>query len=64
MFDDDALFTDEDNEMEKAIEKYETMLKNHEATYFDSEEFEYIIDHYTQHNQLKNSRQAVEIAIS
>ena len=41
MFDDDALFTDEDNEMEKAIEKYETMLKNHEATYFDSEEFEY-----------------------
>ena len=64
MFEDDDYFMDEEQEAEKAIEKYESMLKAHDSVYFDSEEFEYIIDHYTQHNQLKRSRQAVEMAMA
>ena len=63
MFEDEDFDIDHDAEMEKAIEKYESMLKTHDSMYFDSEEFEYIIDHYIQHNQLKRSRQAVELAM-
>lgn len=64
MFEDEDYYWDHEEEMEKAIEKYETMLKEHDSVYFDSEEFEYIIDHYTQQNQLKRSRQAVELAMT
>ena len=64
MFDDEDYFGNYDDEMEKAVERYESMLKDHDSVYFDSEEFEYIIDHYTKNNQLKRSRQAVEIAMA
>lgn len=64
MFEDDDFFLDEnEDEMNDAVERYEEMLKAHDSRYFDSEEFEYIIDHYTQHNELKRSRQAVEMAM-
>ena len=63
MFEDEDYYQEHEEEMEKAIEKYESMLKDHDSVYFDSEEFEYIIDHYTQHNELKRSRQAVELAM-
>jgi len=63
MFEDEDFYQEHEEEMEKAIEKYESMLKDHDSVYFDSEEFEYIIDHYTQHNELKRSRQAVELAM-
>ena len=64
MFDDEEYMGDYEDEMEKSIEKYEAMLKDHDSVYFDSEEFEYIIDHYTKNNELKRSRQAVELAMS
>ncbi len=64
MFEDEDYYGEHEEEMERAIEKYEAMLKEHDSVYFDSEEFEYIIDHYTQQNQLKRSRQAVELAMS
>ena len=64
MFEDEEEFCERREEMEQVVEKYESMLEAHDSVYFDSEEFEYIIDHYTQHNQLKRSRQAVEMAMS
>ena len=57
MFDDEDYYGNYDDEMEKSVEKYEAMLKG-------NEEFEYIIDHYTKNNELKRSRQAVELAMS
>ena len=64
MFDEEENYFDYKDEMEKAVEKYEEMLNDNNSVYFDSEEFEYIIDYYTQHNQLKRSRQAVELAMA
>ena len=66
MFDDEDFedYLEEEKDRKAAIERYEDMLKTHDSVYFDSEEFEYIIDHYTQHNQLKRSRQAVEMAMA
>ena len=63
MFEDEEEYQEYEEEMQKAIDRYESMLEAHDNQYFDSEEFEYIIDHYTQHNQLKRSRQAVELAM-
>ena len=65
MFDDEDIedYLEEEKERKAAIKRYEEMLETHDSAYFDSEEFEYIIDHYTQHNQLKRSRQAVEMAM-
>jgi len=55
---------EEEQDRKAAVEKYESMLKAHDSVYFDSEEFEYIIDHYTEQNELKKSRQAVDIAMA
>ena len=66
MFEDEDFedYFEEEQDRKAAVEKYESMLEAHNSVYFDSEEFEYIIDHYTQHNQLKRSRQAVEMAMA
>jgi tetratricopeptide (TPR) repeat protein len=65
MFDDEDIedYYDEEQDRKAAIERYEEMLKTHETAYFDSAEFEYIIDHYTENNQLRRSRQALEMAM-
>ena len=66
MFEDEDFddYFEEEQDRKAAVEKYETMLKANGSAYFDSEEFEYIIDHYTEQNELKKSRQAVEIAMA
>ena len=65
MFEDEDFddYLEEEKDRKAAIERYEDMLKTHDSVYFDSEEFEFIIDHYTQHNDLRHSRQAVEMAM-
>ena len=65
MFDNEDFedYWEEEKDRKAAIERYEEMLKTHDSVYFDSEEFEFIIDHYTQHNDLQHSRQAVEMAM-
>ena len=37
MFEDEDYYQEHEEEMEKAIEKYESMLKDHDSVYFDSE---------------------------
>lgn len=65
MFDDEDIedYYDEEQDRKAAIERYEEMLKTHETAYFDSEEFGYIIDHYVEKNQLRQSRKALELAL-
>ena len=61
MFEDDEDiedYFDEEQDRQAAIERYEDMLKSHDAAYFDSAEFEYIIDNYVEKNQLRRSREA------
>jgi Putative Zn-dependent protease, contains TPR repeats len=55
----------EDEEMIKeAVSRFEAMLSSHSTSYFDAEEFEWIIDYYMQNDDLKKSREAVDIAIA
>ena len=66
MFEDDEDiedYFDEEQDRQAAIERYEDMLKSHDAAYFDSAEFEYIIDNYVEKNQLRRSREAVDMAM-
>ena len=66
MFEDDEDiedYFDEEQDRQAAIERYEDMLKSHDATYFDSAEFEYIIDNYVEKNQLRRSREAIDLAM-
>ena len=66
MFDDNEDiedYFDEEQDRQAAIERYEDMLKSHDATYFDSAEFEYIIDNYVEKNQLRRSREAIDLAM-
>lgn len=66
------MFTDDENSWEEeedditndAVTRFEAMLENQRPTYFDAEEFELIIDFYMQHDDLKRSREAVDIAIA
>ena len=39
MFEDEDNYYEREAEMEKAIERYEDMLKDNDSVYFDSEEF-------------------------
>ena len=65
MFDDEDIedYYEEEQDRQAAIERYEDMLKTHDATYFDSAEFEYIIDNYVEKNQLRQSREAIDLAM-
>ncbi len=65
MFDDEDFedYFDEEKDRKAAIDRYEEMLKTHETAYFDSSEFEYIIDNYVEKNQLRLSRGAVNLAL-
>ncbi len=63
--DDDNWREDEDDDITKeAVNRFEEMLENQRPTYFDSEEFEMIIDFYMQHDDLQRSREAVNLAIA
>lgn len=65
MFDDEDIedYLDEEQDRKAAIKRYEDMLKTHDSIYFDSAEFEYIIDNYVEKNQLRRSREAVDLAM-
>ena len=65
MFDDDNSWEEEDDDMTgEAVSRFEDMLENQRPVYFDAEEFELIIDYYMQQNNLKLSRQAVDLALA
>ena len=64
MFEEDEEYEEYEDEMKKALTRFEDMLKTGETDYFDSEELEYIIDEYIQKGNLKKSRRAIDLAIA
>lgn len=55
---------DDDDITKEAVSRFEDMLETQRSIYFDAEEFEMIIDYYMEHDDLKRSREAVDLAIS
>lgn len=62
MFDDDEEDDGIDSQFNSELERFEEMIKNKEAYYFDSEILEQIIDHFIIKNQLKKGLTAIEFA--
>ena len=54
----------DDDLTNEAVERFEAMLENQRSAYFDAEEFELIIDYYFQQNNMKRSREAVDLALA
>ena len=61
--DDNNSWEEEDDLTKEAVSRFEEMLEDRRTRYFDAEEFELIIDYYVQHDDLKRSRQAVDLAV-
>lgn len=63
--DNDNTWNEEDDDItNEAVSRFEEMLESQRTQYFDAEEFELIIDYYIQHDDLKRSREAVNMAIA
>ena len=62
MFDEEDEDEGFDSQFNDELERYEKMINNKEAYYFDSETFEQIIDHFIIKNQLKKGLTAIEFA--
>ncbi len=54
----------ESKEFAGVVKRYKKMLSDEQMGFFDVADFEYIVDHYIDKNQLTNALQACEIAIS
>jgi tetratricopeptide (TPR) repeat protein len=52
----------ESNEFQQVLERYENMLKKSHTSFFDVEEFEYIIDYYLDQRYFKQAFEAAEYA--
>ncbi len=53
---------DRDDDQQGCVERYEEMLDRNDHYFFDVEEFEMIIEHYLEQNDLKKARQVLEYA--
>ena len=54
----------ESKEFAGVVKRYKKMLSDDQMGFFDVSDFEYIVDHYIDKNQLTNALQACEIAVS
>jgi tetratricopeptide (TPR) repeat protein len=54
----------ESTEFAGVVKRYKKMLSEEQMGFFDVSDFEHIVDHYIDKNQLTNALQACEIAIS
>lgn len=64
MFPNDDAYKEEDDDLtQEAVSRFEDMLAHRRSQYFDAEEFELIIDYYMQRDDLRRSRQAVDLAV-
>ena len=64
MYKDNDNQCDDAEQMRDTIQRFEAMLQTQGSAYFDTDEFEWIIDYYMQQDDLKKSRKAVDIAIA
>lgn len=54
----------EDENDELAVSKYESMLQRNQVGFFDSNEFESIINHYINKGELDKAKRAIELGLS
>lgn len=54
----------ESKEFSGIVKRYKKMLSDEQMGFFDVSDFEYIVDHYIDKNQLTNALQACDIAVS
>ena len=54
----------ESKEFAGVVKRYKKMLSDEQMGFFDVSDFEHIVDHYIDKNQLTNALQACEIAVS
>ncbi|MGJ8684780.1 MAG: tetratricopeptide repeat protein [Nonlabens sp.] len=52
------------NDDSMSIKKFESMLKSNEVGFFDSEEFEQIIEHYLEEGKMIMARKAIRLGLS
>ncbi|KQC34048.1 tetratricopeptide repeat protein [Nonlabens sp. YIK11] len=52
------------NDDDLSIEKFELMLKTNEVGFFDSDEFEEIIEHYLENGKMALARKAIHLAMN
>ncbi len=52
------------NDGSMSIKKFESMLKSNEVGFFDSEEFEQIIEHYLEEGKMTLARKAIQLGLS
>lgn len=57
------MFLDYNEEENMSLSKYEAMLKSNRVLFFDSNEFENIIQHYLDNGELNRSKKALKIAL-
>lgn len=53
---------DRDDEQQGCVERYEAMLNRNDRYFFDVEEFEMIIEHYLEQNDLRKAKQVLDFA--
>ena len=53
---------DRDDELNSCIERFEAMLHRNDHYFFDVEEFEIIIEHYLEQNDLRKAREVLTYA--
>jgi len=57
-------FDSHSEEVKASLRRYEDMLKNKSSYYFDVFEYEHIVDHYLNKNDLKNANQLIKYALN
>jgi len=60
---DDSKDWEDEYNPEELVERFEAMIKDGRHDFFDSDEYEFIIDYYMQNNQFALSRTAIETAL-
>jgi tetratricopeptide (TPR) repeat protein len=50
------------DDQQNCVERYESMLNTNDLFFFDVEEFEMIIDHYLEQNELRKAKQVLDLA--
>lgn len=61
-FEDDN-FMDEELDVNELVNRFESMIRQHESSYFDADELNVILEHYLQQDNIKRANLAADIAL-
>jgi isopropylmalate/homocitrate/citramalate synthase len=55
-------FSHNENELKELVKRFENMLEKGHREYFESEQFEDLVEHYIDENNIPKALKAIEIA--